>query len=63
MADDYILHKVLDKIKRKDIEKLDDTKILIDTDDKLLSDFTLEDVLILMTCIIKDGDNFINNYF
>ena len=63
MADDYILHKVLDKIKRKDIEKLDDTKILIDTDDKLLSDITLEDVLILMTCIIKDGDNFINNYF
>ena len=63
MADDYILHKVLDKIKRKDIEKLDDTKILIDTDDKLLSDITLEDVLILMTCIIKDGDNFINNSF
>ena len=63
MADDYILHKVLDKIKRKDFEKLDDTKILIDTDDKLLSDITLEDVLILMTCIIKDGDNFINNYF
>ena len=63
MADDYILHKVLDKIKRKDFEKLDDTKILIDADDKLLSDITLEDVLILMTCIIKDGDNFINNYF
>ena len=63
MADDHILHKVLDKIKRKDFEKLDDTKILIDTDDKRLSDITLEDVLTLMTCIIKDGDNFINNYF
>ena len=63
MADDHILHKVLDKIKRKDFEKLDDTKIFFDTDDKLLSDITLEDVLTLMTCIIKDGDNFINNYF
>ena len=34
MVDDYTLDKVLDKIKRLDIEKLDDTKILIDTDDK-----------------------------
>ena len=35
MVDDYTLDKVLDKIKRIDIEKLDDTKILIETDDKL----------------------------
>ena len=32
MVDDYILDKALNKIKKKlDIEKLDDTKILIDT--------------------------------
>ena len=35
MVDDYTLDKVLDKIKRIDIEKLDDTKILTETDDKL----------------------------
>ena len=35
MVDDYTLDKVLDKIKRIDIEKLDDTKVLIETDDKL----------------------------
>ena len=34
-----ILDKVLDKIKEiKGIEKFDDTKILIDTDDKLILD-------------------------
>ena len=35
MVDDYTLDKVLDKIKKISIKKLDDTKILIDTDDKL----------------------------
>ena len=43
MFDDYILDKVLDNIKKiKSIEKFDDTKILIDTDDKLLDDITLK---------------------
>ena len=37
MGDDYMLDKVLDKIKEIiGIEKVDDTKILISTDDKLL---------------------------
>ena len=37
MGDDYMLDKVLDKIKEIiGIEKVDDTKILINTDDKLL---------------------------
>ena len=29
MVDDYAVHKVLDKIENIDIEKLDDTKIMI----------------------------------
>ena len=58
MVDDYTLHKVLDKIKNIDIEKLDDTKIMIDTDYKIPDDITLNNAVILMTCIIKDGDKF-----
>ena len=43
MDDDYMLDKVLVKIKElKGIEKLDDTNIFVDTDDKLLDDITLE---------------------
>ena len=34
LIDDYTLDKVLDNIKRIGIEKLDDIRILIDTDDK-----------------------------
>ena len=34
MVDNYILDKVLRKIKRIDVEKLDNIKILVDTDDK-----------------------------
>ena len=40
MSDDYGLDKVLGKIKEViGTEKFDDTKILIDTDDKLPDDF------------------------
>ena len=45
------------------IKIFDDTKVLIDTNDKLPDDITLKDVVILMTCFIKDGDKFIQNYF
>ena len=46
MVDDYVLNKVLDKIREKiSIEH----KILIDTDDKLPEDNTSKNV-ILMTC-------------
>ena len=39
---DHILNKILDKVKKiKDIEKFDDTKIFIDTDD-LPDDITLK---------------------
>ena len=43
--------------------KLEDTKILIDTDDKLPDYITLRNVLIIMPSIIKDDGNFICNYF
>ena len=35
MVDDFIIGKVLGKIKRISIKNREDTKILIDTDDKL----------------------------
>ena len=44
------------------IEKFDNTKILIDADDKLPNDITLRNVLILITCIIKDDNKYIRNY-
>ena len=48
MANDYILYKVLDKIKETiGIVKFDDTKTSIDVDDKLLDYITLNNVLAL----------------
>ena len=45
------------------IEKIDDTKILIDADDKLSDDITLKNDVILMACVIKDGDKFYQQLF
>ena len=54
MVEDYMLYKLLDNIKGMiDIGKFDDTKILIDMDDKLPDDITLKNVVILMTCYQK----------
>ena len=54
-----MLDRVLDKIKMKiGIENFDDTKILIDTDDTLTDEITLKNVVILILCIIKDGEYF-----
>ena len=48
MADDNVLNKVLDKIEKIiGIEKFDNTKILIERNDKLLDDITVKDVVIL----------------
>ena len=59
MVDDYMLDKVLDKIKETiGIKTFDKTKILIDTDDKLPNDITLKNVVILITCVIKDDGKF-----
>ena len=57
MLDDYMLDKMLDKIKMTiSIEKFDDIKVLIETDDN--NDITRKDVVILITCVIKDGEEF-----
>ena len=54
MFDDNILDEVLDKIKKEiGIEKFDNTKILIEADD-----VTLKNVMILITCIMKEGEKF-----
>ena len=59
MVDDYVLDKVLHKIKEIiGTEKFDYTKIFIATDDELPEDIALKNVLILMTCIIKDDGKF-----
>ena len=51
--DGYMLEKVLEKIKEIiRTENFDDAKILIYTDDKLLDDTTLKNVVILMICVI-----------
>ena len=61
---DHMLDKVFDKIEELvGIEIFDDTKVLIGINDKLPDDITLKDVVILMTCFIKYGDKFIQNYF
>ena len=49
------LDKVTVKIKEViGIEKLDDTKILIDTVDILSNDIILKNVVILITCVTRD---------
>ena len=59
MVDDYILNKVLHKIKEIIvIEKFDDSTILVDTDDKLLDYITLKNAVILMRCVKKDNNKF-----
>ena len=64
MVNDYILVKILDKIKEIiDIEKFDYTKILIETDDKLLEDTLLKNIAGLITCVIKVGGKFFLQIF
>ena len=54
-----MLDKVLDKIQEIiDIEKFDNAKIFIDTDDKQLGDITFKNVAILITCVLKDDGKF-----
>ena len=51
-----MLDIVLDKIKKMiGSEKFVNTKILIDTDDKLPIDFTLKNIVILIKCIINNN--------
>ena len=54
-----MLNKVWDKIKDiESIENFGNTKILIDTDDKLPNNITLKYAVIVVTCDIKDDDKF-----
>ena len=64
MVNDYVLDKVLDKIKETiGVAKIDDTKILIATDDKLSDYITLKNTVVLVTCIIKDDGKFYPKIF
>ena len=57
IVDDYTLDKVLDKIKMiMSIEEFNDTKILVETDDKLPDDVTLKIVALLITCVSRIKD-------
>ena len=59
MVNDYILDKVSDKIKEAIlIVKFNDTKILIDKDDKLPDYITSKNVVISITCVIRDDAKF-----
>ena len=54
MLNSNILNKVLDKVKEViDIEKFDHVKIVIKADDKIPTDTTLKNFMILITCIIN----------
>ena len=59
ILNDYMLDKVLDKIKEtRGTAKFDDTKIFVDRYDKLTDYITLTNVVILITCVIKDNAKF-----
>ena len=59
IVDDNILDKLLDIIKKIiGIEKFDDTKTLIETNDILPDVITLKNIVILITRIIKNNDKF-----
>ena len=63
MVNDYMVDKVLDKIKETiGIVKFDDAKILIDSVDKLPHYITFKNVVII-ACIIKDDDIFYPQIF
>ena len=58
MTDGCMWNKELGKIKMIiDIGKFGDTKILIDTDDKL-AEVTLTNIVVLISCVKQDDGNF-----
>ena len=62
-TDDFILDKILDKIIMiRIIEKLDEAKMLIDTNDKFFEQVTLKTVLVLW-CVIKNKSKIIYKHF
>ena len=64
MVDDYMLDKVLARIKEIiAIKESDNTKMSIDTHDKLPDDITFKNVVVLMTYVIKDDGTFFPQLF
>ena len=63
MVHDYAIDKLLGQIKRVSIDKLEDIRIWIDANDKLSDDVTLKNGVILMTCVIKNGDKLYRKLF
>ena len=59
MVHDYTVDKTLDKIKRIRIEKRDNIKAFIDTDDKLRANVTSKTAVKIMTCVVK----YCNKYY
>ena len=64
-VDHYILDQILHRIKEITvIEKSDETKVLIDGDDKMWHDIiTLKNIAILITCVFKYDGRFFRNHF
>ena len=59
-----MLDEVLNKTKETiSIRNFDDNKILVDTDNKLADDITLENIVILMRCVIKNDSKFYQKTF
>ena len=64
IVDGYMLNKTLDETEKIiGIRKFDDTKILIDMDDKLPDDITFKNVVISIICVIKDDGKFYPQIF
>ena len=63
MVHDYTVDKALDKIKRMRIEKRDDIKALIDTDNKLRANVTSKTAVKIMACVVKYCDKFYPQLF
>ena len=64
MLNVIMVDKLLDYIKKiKDIEKLYDYKILINTSNKLHNVITEKNVVMLILCIIKDDNKFYSQIF
>ena len=59
MVHDYTVDKTLDKIKRIRIEKRDNIKAFIDTDDKLIANVTSKTAVKIMACVVK----YCNKYY
>ena len=53
MVEDYMIDKVVDRIKETiGIEEFDNTKILVDKDENLPDDITFKNVVTIITCVI-----------